>query len=204
MTADRRVPWWGLLSSTAAPVLLIGGWTVAAARQPGGFDQVTDTISALAGHGATDRWLMTACLAGVGAGHVVTALALRPATTPGRLLLALGGIGNLLVAAFPLPADDSGSAPHTLAAGVAFASLAVWPALASTRTDPPPLLRRAVALPAAVVLLGLVGWFVAELAADTARVGLAERVAAGAQALWPLAIVATSLNVQRQRRRGRR
>jgi hypothetical membrane protein len=202
VTADRQVPWWGLLSSAAAPVLLIGGWMVAAARQPGGFDQVADTISALAAHGATDRWLMTTCLAGVGVCHVVTAMALRPAATPGRVLLALGGVGNLLVAAFPLPADDSGSAPHTLAAGVAFGALALWPALAWTRAEAPPLLRREAALPAAVVLLGVVGWFVAELAADTARVGLAERIAAGAQALWPLAVVTTSLNVQRRRKRG--
>jgi hypothetical membrane protein len=206
VTSDRRVPWWGVLSSAAAPVLLIGGWTVAAGRQPSSFDQVTDTISALAAHGATDRWLMTACLAGVGVCHVVTALALRPAATPGRVLLAVGGVGDLLVAAFPLPADDSGSTPHTVAAGVAFASLAVWPALAwaRTRTDPPPALRREVALPAAAVLLGLVGWFVAELAADTARVGVSERIAAGAQALWPLLVVSTSLQVQRSRRRGRR
>src|SRR5687768_4141778 len=27
-------PWWALLSSAAAPVLLIGGWTLAAQRQP--------------------------------------------------------------------------------------------------------------------------------------------------------------------------
>ena len=30
----RLVPWWGLVSSALAPVLLIGGWTVAAGVQP--------------------------------------------------------------------------------------------------------------------------------------------------------------------------
>jgi len=64
------------------PVLMIGGWTVAAALQPGSFDQVTGTISALAGYAATDRWVMTLALAGVGICHVVTALALRPAAAP--------------------------------------------------------------------------------------------------------------------------
>ena len=49
----------GCVSSAAAPVLLIGGWTVAAGRQRGGFDPVVETISALAAHGADDRWLMT-------------------------------------------------------------------------------------------------------------------------------------------------
>ena len=41
----RDVPWWGVLSSAAAPVLLAGGWTVAAMLQPGSFDQVRQTIS---------------------------------------------------------------------------------------------------------------------------------------------------------------
>jgi len=54
----RGVPWWGVISSAAAPVLLIGGWTVAAGLQPR-FDPVADTISALAAIGATDRWVMT-------------------------------------------------------------------------------------------------------------------------------------------------
>ena len=54
----RGVPWWGVISSVAAPVLLIGGWTVAAGLQPR-FDPVADTVSALAAIGATDRWVMT-------------------------------------------------------------------------------------------------------------------------------------------------
>jgi hypothetical membrane protein len=144
-----RTPWWGLVSSVAAPVLLIGGWTVAAGRQRGGFDPVVETISALAAHGADDRWLMTTALAGLGACHVTTALALRSAASPGRVLLALGGVATLLVAA------------------------------------------------AGAVLLGLVGWFFVELVADTYRVGLSERVAAGAQSLWPLA---AALGARRLRR----
>ena len=44
----RDVPWWGLVSSAAAPVLLVGGWTLAAGLQPGSFDAVAGTISSLA------------------------------------------------------------------------------------------------------------------------------------------------------------
>src|SRR5947209_2184569 len=99
----RSVAWWGVLSSAAAPVLLIGGWTVAAARQADGFDPTVDTISALAAVGATDRAVMTTALVGLGASYVVTALALRPAATPGRLVLAAGGVATVLVTAFPLP-----------------------------------------------------------------------------------------------------
>jgi hypothetical membrane protein len=120
----RRTPWWGLLSATAAPVLLIGGWTLAASRQQGGFDPVRRTISALAARDADDRWVMTTALVGLGLCHVTTALAVRRAASPGRLLLAVGGVATVLVAAFPQPGADRSSAAHTAAAGTAFVALA--------------------------------------------------------------------------------
>ena len=176
------------MSSVAAPVLLVGGWTLAAARRPG-FDPVSETISALAAHGAPHRWLMTTALVGVGAAHMLTALALRPAATAGRFVLALGGVATVLVAAFPLSAAGE-SRPHALAAAVSFGGLALWPALAAPRAGPtPPVLRRVVAVPVSVLLLGLLLWFTAELAMTGPLVGLTERVAAGAQALWPLVAV---------------
>ncbi|MGO9054087.1 MAG: DUF998 domain-containing protein, partial [Streptosporangiaceae bacterium] len=78
----RGVPWWGVVSSAAAPVLLVGGWTVAARLQPGSFNAVASTISSLAARGAADRWVMTLALAGAGACYVVTGLALRSAALP--------------------------------------------------------------------------------------------------------------------------
>jgi hypothetical protein len=189
------VPRWGVLSSVAAPVLLIGGWTLAARLQPGGFDPVTDTISALAADDAGHRGVMTAALAGVGAAHVGTALALRPAHPAGRWVLAAGGVATALVAVYPLPTGDGSSTPHSVAAGVAFVSLGVWPAMSWRRrparrpgAEPVPF-RPALALAASGVLLAGLGWFFAELFKDGDRVGLSERVAAGSQALWPLAAV---------------
>ena len=114
----RGVPWWGVISSAAAPVLLIGGWTVAAGLQPRSFNPVADTISALAALNATDRWVMTFALLAVGACYVATALALRMAASPGRLILTAGGAATVLVAANPEPAG-SGSLPHTLSAAAA-------------------------------------------------------------------------------------
>ncbi len=207
-----ETPWWGVLSSAAAPTLLIGGWTVAAAQQETGFDSLTQTISALAALDATDRWVMTAALAGVGISHVTTALALRGAALPGRVVLAAGGVATLLVAALPLPTvvGDGGSTPHTVVAGISFGALAVWPALAmrAQRTDTrisrttgpatqkiPWGLRRTVAVAATAVLLAGVGWFVSDLGQEGSRVGLSERVTAGAQALWPLVVV---LSTRRQ------
>lgn len=191
MNRVRTVPWWGLLSAAAAPVFLIGGWTVAAQLQPGGFDSVRDTISDLAALGASERWVMTSALGGVGVCHATTALALRAAAPLGRAVLASGGVATVLVAAAPLPVEGDGSVPHSAAAAVAFGALSVWPALAWRRGSHGSAwpLRPRSALLAASTLLGLVSWFAAELSGDGGRVGLAERVAAGAQAVWPLVVV---------------
>src|SRR5271154_1428555 len=90
------VAWWGVVSSAVAPVLLAGGWTVAARLQPGSFDAVSGTISALAAEGAADRWVMTAAIMGTGACYVLTGLALRPAGWAGRLILMAGGAAGVL------------------------------------------------------------------------------------------------------------
>ena len=158
----RRVPWWGLVSSAAAPALLVGGWTLAAGLQPGSFDAVTGTISSLAAQGAADRWVMTLALAGTGACHVITGLALRPASAAGRLILMTGGAAVVLVAAFPEPAGGGGSLAHTFWSTVAFVALAVWP-LAARRRGPmtPAWLRPLAGAVAAGVLLCLLVWFYA-------------------------------------------
>ncbi|GAA2912291.1 DUF998 domain-containing protein [Actinoplanes cyaneus] len=184
-------PWWALLSSAAAPAVLIGGWTLAAQRQPEGYDSTVATISSLAAQDATDRWLMTVALLGVGVCHGVTALGLSRAAPAGRVVLGLGGLATVLVAVFPLPV--AGAAPaHTVAAAVAFVALAVWPALAWRRGGhSPAALRPVVSVAAAVALLGLVAWFGGTLGSG-GRVGLTERLAAGAQACWPLVAVLSS------------
>ncbi len=167
---------WVLASSSLAPALLIGGWTLAASRQPAAYDATRDTISALAMRDAVDPWVMTAALAGVGACHVATAVGLDESARLGRLLLAAGGVATALVAAFPQP-----SAGHFPAATASFLTLAVWPAASRLPG------RRSSAL-ATVGLLGLLGWLALEL--DGGRLlGLSERVVAGAESLWPLLAV---------------
>jgi len=179
----RRVPWWGLVSSIAAPLLLIGGWTLAAGMQPMHFDAVMRTISDLAARDTPHRWLMTGALVGVGLSYLATAMALGCARTAGRLVLGLGGLATLLVAAFPLPAGDPSSSAHTAAAAAAFVSLAMWPAFAwkypltSGRTVPV-LLRPQVSAAAACTLLVFLAWFFVEQLVSGQRIGLAERMAA--------------------------
>jgi hypothetical membrane protein len=171
---------WVLGSAGLAPVALIGGWSLAASRQPPSYDPVRDTISALAAHGATDRWVMTTGLAVLGVCHIGTAAGLSEAGRGGRGLLAVGGAATAAVAALPQP-----NVGHVPAATVGFVALALWPAAAGLPG------RRAAAL-ATGVLLTLLAWLGVELRHGDV-VGLSERLLAGAESLWPLIVVLTLL-----------
>jgi hypothetical membrane protein len=185
----RGVPWWGVISAAAAPVLLIGGWTVAAGLQPR-FDPVAETVSSLAAVGATDRWLMSLVFVLTGACYVITALALRPAKTAGRLVLIGGAIAGMLVAAAPEHPGGFGSVPHFIWASIGFAGLTTWPAWSWRRGPAVPWgLRPAAAATVVAVLFALLAWFGAELILGGHQVGLAERVVGAAQAAWPLTVV---------------
>ncbi len=188
----RGVPWWGVVSSAAAPVLLACGWAVAAGLQPGSFDAVSQTISALAAEGAADRWLMTFALLGVGACYVLTGLALRPAASAGRLILIAGGIACMLIAANPEPAGG-GSLAHGFWATSCFIALTAWPAASWRQGSGVPWgLRPAVSVSAAAVMLCLLAWFETELITGSGQAGRAERILAETQAVWPLIVVLTA------------
>lgn len=165
------------MSATAAPLALVGGWTLAQTRQPPSYDALRDTISALAAEGATDPWIMTAGLAVLGACHLATAAGLPEIGTAARAVLGFGGAATIAVAALPQP-----NAGHVPAATGAFVALAVWPAL--SRLAP----RRAGRL-AAAGLIALLGWLAVDLRIET-TLGLSERALAAAEALCPLAFAA--------------
>jgi hypothetical membrane protein len=185
----RDVPWWGVISSAAAPVLLIGGWTVAAGLQPH-FDPIADTVSALAAIGATDRWVMNLIFLLVGACYILTALALRPAKTTGRLILIGGAAAGMLVTTSPEHPGGFGSVPHFVFATIGFAGLMTWPAGAWRRGPAVPWgLRPTPAAAAVAVQFALLAWFGTELILGAHQVGLAERMVGAAQAAWPLAVV---------------
>lgn len=198
-----------MATAAAAPVLLVAGATVAGARQPPGYDPVRDTISELAGEGATDPWLMAGCLALLGCCYLGTALVLHAAGLPSRFLLAVGGMATIALIAFPRP-RVGGSPAHGTVATIAVLALSLWPAgsalrlpravrrdvAASPAGTPPWAFRRPVALAVTALLLVLFGWFVVEVTGGS-RTGLAERVAALAVALWPLAAVLSARRAHR-------
>ncbi len=188
----RAVPWWGVVSSAAAPVLMAGGWTLAARLQPHSYSQVADTVSALASPGAADRWVMTVTFLVVGACDVITGLALRPARALGRLILMAGAVAGMLVAANPEPSGTRFPLPHMIYAAAGCAALVTWPAAAWRRGPSVPWgLRPVVSAGAVAVLVALLAWFGSELVTAGGQAGLAERIFGAGQALWPLAVVAS-------------
>ncbi|MFC5911129.1 DUF998 domain-containing protein [Streptacidiphilus monticola] len=190
----RLVSWWALISSACAPVVLVGGWTVAERLYGPGYDWWTDTISTLASDGAAGRWVMTAAVIGLGICHLITAIGLRAASLAGRLALAAGGVTAFVLAWSPEP-PSGGSLRHGWVVAIGFTLLALWPVLAARgrpRESVPWTLRVPSAVAVTVLLaLGAV-WFVLALRHHGAA-GLAERVLTTAQSLWPFVVVASCL-----------
>ncbi len=195
----RDVPWWGVASAAVTPVLQVSGWTIAAGLQPQPFDSIRQSVSSLAGQGATDRWVMTLTFVVVAMCYIITALALRPAAPAGRLVLIAAALAGVLVAANPQAAPGSFSLAHALWSSLGFALLAAWP-LAAYRTgaDVPWALRTTPSVGAVAVIATLTAWFLVELVVGGGMLGLAERVVGFAQAMWPLLVV-TSCQFYRSR-----
>ncbi|TPQ17068.1 DUF998 domain-containing protein [Streptomyces sporangiiformans] len=188
----RVVPRWALLSSGCAPVLLIGGWVIAASIEGPAYNPTTQTISVLAANGASGFWVMTGALLALGACHLLTAWGLRPAALAGRVALGAGGAAALVVALSPVP-SSGGSLRHGSVVVVGFTLLAVWPVLAAHRGGAAPWGLRPAPSIVVTALMGLgAAWFLIELHLDGAP-GVAERAVTAVQSLWPFVVVASCL-----------
>lgn len=184
------VPWWARLSSGLAPLVLIGGWALGAALQPASYTAVDDSISALAADGAAYSWLMTCALYVLGVCYFTTALGLRPAAMPGRVVLACGGVVSVLVALSPEPPGGT-SLRHMVTTGIGFTLLALFPVLSAQHGTSPSrvwALKPAVGYTVTVLMAVGAAWFLLELHGHGAA-GVAERVLTGAQSFWPFVIV---------------
>ncbi len=192
------MPRWGVATAAAAPILLVTGWTIAARLQPDGFDQVTQTISELAGADASHRWVMTTAILGTGACQIATAVAMKPAARPGRILLAAGGVCTILVALFPLPPGGEDALAHSVVAAGSFSALALWPLVGWRRGVGVPWgLRHRVSVAAGAGLVGATVVFFHGALNDAGNVGLTERVDALLLNLWPLAVAVSALRAPR-------
>ncbi|MDG4825780.1 DUF998 domain-containing protein [Asanoa sp. WMMD1127] len=185
----RAVPGWAVVSAILAPIFLLGGLVLSPARQSASYSSTRDTISALAGLGATDRWIMVVAFTGMGICFTLTGIGLRPAYPAGRFALIFGGIVSMTAVFFPQPIQGA-SLVHGLMAGAGFIALAVWPAFAF-RTEPtaPWSLRPTASILATTIMIGLMFWFATELFNRGDQIGITERFLAAAEAIWPLVVV---------------
>ena len=185
------VPGWAVVSAGLLPVLLTGGWLVGDAFQPASYSPISKTVSVLAGHAGTDRWIMTSALLLVGGCYLVTAAGLTGVRLPARILLLVAGLSSFGIAASPEPV--AGSTPQHLAwTSLGEVTIAVWPAFTGRRASPRPLILsiRGAATVTAVSIV-LLGWLVIETQGGSV-VGLAERLTSSIQITWPF-IVALAL-----------
>jgi hypothetical protein len=185
------VPGWAVVSALLSPVLATGGWLVADAVQPASYSPIRKTVSVLAGHAGTDRWIMTGALFLVGACQLVTAAGLAGVGVPARILLAIAGLSSIGIAVSPEPVR--GSTPQHLAwTSLGAVALAVWPAFVARRAPPRPLILSGYGCAVvAAVSLALLGWLVIETQGGR-DLGLTERLFLSTETGWPF-IVAIAL-----------
>jgi hypothetical membrane protein len=182
-----------LVSAYLVPVVFIAGTTIAGLAWPG-YDPVRQTISELAAVDAPTRVFTTIVFVLAGLGHLVTVSFARGIGPVGRVAYLLGALGSLAVAIFPLPAGGGRSVAHNTAAIIGFVLLAAWPLLGMRfGRDYPRLVRPVGAVLSTVVLTVFCLWFlIVWTSTSIGYVGLVERLAAGAESLWP-AVVVTAL-----------
>ncbi|MDD7939345.1 DUF998 domain-containing protein [Actinomycetospora lutea] len=172
----------------AAPVVLIAGALVAEAVQPvGSYDAVGQTISTLAGRGATDRWIMGAALTLLGVLYVLIAAGLRGVPTAARAILGGGGVAVIVAALAVQPAHGS-STIHMAGTVTAAVAFVLWPVPLIADRSLDPALRRGSAV-AVSGMLGLLAWLCAQAWTDGTWLGVAERALILGETVWPIVVV---------------
>ena len=181
------VPRWTVVSAGLSPVLATAGWLVADAVQPTSYSPIRKTVSVLAGHAGTDRWIMTGALFLVGGCQLVTAAGLTELRVPARVVLAVAGLSSIGIAASPEPAR--GSTPQHLAwTSLGAVAITVWPALVARRAPPrPPIMSSYGCAVVTAVFIVLLGWLVIETQGGT-DLGLAERLFLSTETCWPFVV----------------
>ena len=178
------------LSLVAPVVLVAGGLAAEAAQPPGAYDAIQQTVSTLAGLGATDRWIMAAALALAGVIYVVMAVALPAIPRAARAVLGVGGVAVVVAALAAQPVHGSSSV-HMTATVIGAVAFVLWPLpLAADRTLEPGLRRGSLA--ATVVMAGVLAWVCAQAWTDGTWLGAAERALLLSETVWPIRVATAS------------
>jgi Protein of unknown function (DUF998) len=174
------------------PVALVGGWLMAGALQPASYSPMRQTMSVLAGHSGTDRWVMTATLLLVGSSQISTGAGLTAVRLPARILLILTGLSTLGIAATPEPV--TGPTPRHLAFAVScVVTTALWPVLVARRAPAQSwILGVSGCATVTVIFAGLSCWLLIAAHDGGGDLGMVERLTSAVQSVFPL-IVALAL-----------
>lgn len=180
-----------LTLSVSAPMVLVVGVLVAqGVQRPGTYDPVAQTVSTLAGRGATDRWFMAGTLFALGVIYLVVAAGLAAVPWTGRLALGLGAAAVICTSLAPQPAHGS-STVHMAGMVISCLAFVGWPLALAVDRGVDPALRRG-SLAAAAVMLVALGWLCAQAWTDGPWLGSAERVLILTQTVWPIRVAAAS------------
>jgi Protein of unknown function (DUF998) len=186
--AGRPVAGWAVGTALLAPVVLVGGWLIADALQPASYSPMRQTMSVLAGHSGTDRWVMTAALLVVGSCQIATGAGLTGAGMPARILLILTGLSTLGIAATPEPATGPTSRHLAFAVGCVVTA-AIWPALVARRGPAQSWTLSVCGCAAAtVVFAGLSCWLLIAARDGGGDLGMVERLTSAVEGLFPLVV----------------
>ena len=186
--AARPVAGWAVGTALLAPVALVGGWLTAGALQPASYSPMRQTMSVLAGHSGTDRWVMTAALLVVGSCQIATGAGLTGAGLPARILLIVTGLSTAGIAATPEPATGPTSR-HLVFAVSCVVTTAVWPVLVARRGPARSWILSACGCAAVtVVFAGLSCWLLIAARDGGGDLGMVERLTSAVQGLFPLVV----------------
>jgi hypothetical protein len=180
--------------------LLTAAWLIGGAVQPSSYSPMRKTVSILAGYAATDRWIMTSALVGIGICYFGAAIGLSALRPSARIALVVSGLSGIGIAASPEPVVGS-TIQHMFFTTLGATAIAVWPLFTVQRDSnqrdshqrdaPTSVLTsvRAVAV-VSVIFIGMLLWLASETQ-NGSILGFAERLDSSLQTAWPFAIAVT-------------
>jgi hypothetical membrane protein len=198
LSVDRPVNRWLVGLALLLPVTLTSAWLIGDAVQPPSYSPLRQTVSVLAGHAGTDRWIVTDALFVMGLLYLLLALRLTAVGTLARAGLAVSAACAVGVAASPEPVHGA-TTRHLIFTGAGAIAIAIWSALVPKRSSPSWTIGRVHVSTAALAgFLALLLWTFIETRGGS-TLGIAERLSSAIQVCWPPIVVYALHRKERQR-----